>query len=261
MLRGQKRNTDISRAVGAPAPASQKARFVANTPLYVGGQIEGESSDESYDSSEESEFDNLSDSDFTTLPTPHYSTRTKGYIKNTKTGKKIIAPAQPTGDLSIVEEITPTTPVSSKVVQPLLNLLQTTGLESGAEERIEEVVSLSVGLNRMHSLSTRNNALLTTELAAETHGSITHAKFGTYWEVQWYDNKGGEVEFSAVRSFYKKLKRYDQEHDTSYAPKFLSANESGVEVPYQSLRQWAKNHKSTKELVALARAEDGTDPV
>jgi hypothetical protein len=80
-------------------------------------------------------------------------------------------------------------------------------------------------LNRPLSLSTRKNNILIKELEYKTESVIAHKKSGIFWEFNWYQKGSTKVGYDTVKSFYKKLKRYDKDNDTSKAKQFLDLNE------------------------------------
>lgn len=134
------------------------------------------------------------------------------------------------------------------------------GFESNSTGLINDTVLASLLLNRPLSLSTRKNNLLTKELEAKTDSPITHNKFSIFWKFNWYDINNKIVEYDTVKKFYKQLKRYDALHETAKAEEFRSYCEGLVAVPYQGLRELAKNHEKTKELVRKARIDSpGSD--
>ena len=238
------------------------ARFVGTMPVYVGGDIGdlSDSEDEEYDTEDEERFDELSASSFTAgQPTPHFSTRKWG----TKKGKQVVR--EHVGylkqDYAQDVEVEYDDTAISVVVQPLLNKMAETALVNTAAEAVEDVVSVSMGLNRMLSVSDRKNELLKLELKARAESDVQHKAFGVYWDVKWYNARGKEVSHSDVRGYYKKLKAYDKESGTDYAEQFVAVNEKGIKPPYQDLREYAKNHELTKELVQDAREQNPEQPV
>jgi len=55
-----------------------------------------------------------------------------------------------------------------------------------------------------------------------------------------------------VRLFYKKLKKFNP----AIADKFRNTSERNVNVPYRQLREYAKNHVNTKELIMNAHQDE-----
>ncbi len=139
----------------------------------------------------------------------------------------------------------------SHLVEPLLNNVSSRGFEDVDLHKIG-AVKASIGLNRMQSLSTRNNKDLYIELGSNVETDMRYEKFGFFWKCQWKDARGKKVPYEHVRKYYKQLKYIDP----SKAEKFLKLTESGIEVPYQELREYAKNHDKTKKLVKDFREED-----
>ena len=238
---------------------STKPKFVANSIMYVGGQESEESSDEEYDSSDEAIFDDLDIKDKSTLPYRTYTIKTSKAKDNA--GQEVYS--TPIGFVKPTEVATyegDTNGWESIIVQPFLDNLYGNGFESNSTGLINDTVSASLLLNRPLSLSTRKNNLLTKELQAKTDSPITHNKFSIFWKFNWYDKNNKIVEYDTVKTFYKQLKRYDALHETAKAEEFRSYCESGIAVPYQGLRELAKNHEKTKELVRKARIDSpGSD--
>jgi hypothetical protein len=144
----------------------------------------------------------------------------------------------------------------SHVVQPLLKKLTDHGTEPGDCE-IKNIVSVSFGLNRMLSLSTRKNNVLKRELGSEVNSEIRYEKFGFFWECQWVNSKEERVSHAEVRSFYKKLKNVNPK----LAEEFRESNERDIPVPYQEIRERLKNHSHTKKLIQEFREEHSTLPL
>lgn len=238
---------------------STKPKFVANSIIYVDGQESDESSDEEYDSSDEAIFDDLDIGDKSTLPYRTYTIKTSKAKK--MVGQEIYS--TPIGFVEPTEvetyEGAPNNREST-IVKPFLDNLYQNGFEQNSTGLINDTVSASLLLNRPLSLSTRKNNLLTNELQAKTESAIVHNKFSIFWKFNWYDANNKIVEYDTVRTFYKKLKRYDASYETTKAEEFRSHCESGIAVPYQGLRELAKNHEKTKELVRKARIDSpGSD--
>lgn len=212
------------------------AKFVINPIAYASGIESPTSSDDS--DVEHFTFD--SDEPFPYSTTSHKNPKKpNGFVPKKP---KILAPKNDDSG------------VKSQILQPLLDKLQATGLEPPSRQAIEDIASMSMCLNRPLSLSTRKNNLLKKELAAEADSPIKHLKFGVFWEFQWYNQKGKKVQYSEVQKFYKKLKKYDPKK----ADAFREKTETGIGVPYQQLREIAKNHENTKKLIKSAR-EKGID--
>lgn len=245
-------------AVAIANPAKPSARFVGSMIAYVPGSMGEESDCEEYTPQEEVKFDKLKIGGFGAMPTAPYSTR-----KLNKHGKvnedQVVGHLKPQYAQDVTYTANPD--AISTVAQPLLDKMEETAMSPAAEFEVQEITSLSMCLNRMMSLSSRKNAILIKELSAETDSTIAHETFGVYWHAKWFDSNGKPVKLSVVKTFYKKLKAYDRDHDTNLAQQFREANESGIGIPYQELREHAKNHDKTKALVAAARAEDPEAPV
>jgi hypothetical protein len=79
---------------------------------------------------------------------------------------------------------------------------------------------------------------------------------GIFWEFQWYDHTDEPASYYEVRRFYKKLKKYDKSNNTSKAERFLQLSETGIAVPYQQLREYAKNHHNTTQLIDKYKDND-----
>jgi hypothetical protein len=138
---------------------------------------------------------------------------------------------------------------TSVTVAPFLQKLIQNGFEENDKGKLAASVSVSIGLNRMLSLSTRKNQSLSLELESDVETSVRYEKFGFYWKCNWYNSEGKPVEYQLVQKFYKQLKRIDSEK----AQEFIAITERGIPVPYQELREYAKNHTKTKELIGESR--------
>ncbi|MGV2433225.1 MAG UNVERIFIED_CONTAM: hypothetical protein LVQ98_08265 [Rickettsiaceae bacterium] len=79
------------------------------------------------------------------------------------------------------------------------------------------------------------------------------------WDITGKKEK--KAEYTDVRKFYKQLKRYDAENDTNYVEDFLEKTEKTVPIPYQELREYAKNHPNTKKLVGEFRKASPKAPI
>lgn len=230
---------------------SSKPKFIANTIIYGEGEESDESSDESYDSSDK-RFDELDTQDPHSFPYRTFRI-TKSKAKKTKGEYKFSKPVGFVEEGEVAPTDTDYSARKSVVVQPFLDNLYKTGFEDESKEFIEDTVSASIALNRPLSLSSRKNNLLHKELQAKKESPIEHKEFGVFWKFNWYDSSNSVVKYDVVKSFYKKLKRYDSEHGTSKAEDFRKICESGIAVPYQELREAAKNHDNTKKLVTDTR--------
>jgi hypothetical protein len=230
-------------------------KFVVNPIIYVDGEESDESSDLSYDSSDEEIFDALAEPiSKNNLPFKAFKV-TKSKAKKTQGEEKFSKPvgflSEKPNDLKV--NYIKTEEPTSTIAQGFLDNLHKTGIMAGSQEKIEEVVSVSMLLNRPLSISTRKNHLLTKELDSTTKSGITHLKIGIFWEFTWYGPNNKKVSYSEVKTFYKKLKRYDENKGTSKAEQFKNIAEKGIAVPYQDLRELAKNHINTKMLIKVAR--------
>lgn len=157
----------------------------------------------------------------------------------------------------------------STVVQPFLDKLEFQGFEKADQHKLDSTVSVSIGLNRPNSLSTRKNNVLKNELNSKLESNISVKKFGFYWEHNWYDPQGRYVNYETVRKFYKQLKRYDKDIGTQKAEEFRENNEKlfdyqtkeGTAVPYQALREYVKNHPSTTSLVQKLKTQSPSSDI
>ncbi|XP_029345222.1 uncharacterized protein LOC115034057 [Acyrthosiphon pisum] len=145
----------------------------------------------------------------------------------------------------------------SIVVDPLLSKILANGFESYDIDKLP-TIAVSVGLNRMYSLSTRKNNSLILELESRVNTrKIKYKTFGYYWNCSWYTKIGIEAKIEDVKTFYKRLKN----KDSDLAKKFIAQEENeGAEcnVPYQYIRDHAKNHSKTIELIKSFRDTNNT---
>eukprot|EP00102_Acyrthosiphon_pisum_P018969 XP_016656179.1 PREDICTED: uncharacterized protein LOC107882403 [Acyrthosiphon pisum] len=145
----------------------------------------------------------------------------------------------------------------SIVVDPLLSKILANGFESYDIDKLP-TIAVSIGLNRMYSLSTRKNNSLILELESRVNTrKIKYKTFGYYWNCSWYTKIGIEAKIEDVKTFYKRLKN----KDSDLAKKFIAQEENeGAEcnVPYQYIRDHAKNHSKTIELIKSFRDTNNT---
>ena len=236
---------------------SQKPGFIINTIMYVSGEESETSSDEEYNERWGKYLEKFDENDKYKFP---YSTFR---IETTKTKKgkdkdKIIKfngfVSEKVKLLSNSEKNT--IQVKKTSVGDFLEILHTSGLKGIDRENIKDTLAASICLNRPLSLSTRKNNLLKKEFKASSETAlITHDKFALYWSIPWHDREGNLVEYDKVKGFYKKLKRFDKDHNTEKAEQFRKACEDGISVPYQELRELAKNHPYTAKLEKLLRTK------
>lgn len=239
---------------------SELPRFVINTIAYVPdreGTMSGDSSDEDYENDrdflqwEKRNKKHGLESNFLFKTYKNETKKVQGY--------ETLVRSQELGrfkgeEIDLKKNKKPqkdNTPTVSDIVAPFLNKLSYRGFEEYDRDKLEYLVSVSIGLNRPKSLSTRKNKVLEDELGAESNSEVSHEKFGFYWEYNWYDNGERPVDYHRVRKFYKQLKKYDKDHNTQTAEIFREQNEeeSGIAVPYQALREHVARHSKTQLLV------------
>lgn len=143
----------------------------------------------------------------------------------------------------------------SKIVEPFLKKLSEGGFEKSDPAKKDCLVSASIALNRMKSLSSRKNKSLIAELKSKIESDIRYEIFAFFWQYQWYDQNGKKVDFFFPRKFYKQLKYRNPEK----AKMFLDLSEK-VLIPYQNLREYAKNHDKTKNLIEESRTSRDPKP-
>lgn len=147
---------------------------------------------------------------------------------------------------------------NSSIITPFFKKLSQNGFEEDDKDKLPTSVSVIIALNRMKSLSTRKNKSLHLELNSKIEESkIKYEKLGFFWACEWYENVNGirkrkPVDQEKVRKFYKQLKTLNKEK----AEHFREMQEKNVFVPFQDLREFAKNHDKTKKLVNEFRQED-----
>eukprot|EP00102_Acyrthosiphon_pisum_P018971 XP_016656181.1 PREDICTED: uncharacterized protein LOC103307823 [Acyrthosiphon pisum] len=160
--------------------------------------------------------------------------------------KKTIKPKTEMKVVVVEQQVT----ADSIVVDPLLSKILANGFKSEDKNKLE-TIAVSIGLNRMYSLSTRKNNSLILELESRVNTrKIKYKTFGYYWNCSWYTNSEEvkEANIEDVKKFYKRLKK----KDSDLAKKFIAQEENkGAEcnVPYQYIRDYAKNHSKTIELI------------
>lgn len=135
--------------------------------------------------------------------------------------------------------------------EDFLGKIASGGFEKADQGYRKSRIKASIGLNRMESISSRKNAELYIELGADFVSDIRYETKGFFWKCKWLGPDNKKVDFKVVRKFYKQLKYKNPEK----AKEFLKITESGVLIPYQSIREYLKNHESTKELTREFREE------
>lgn len=233
-------------------------KFVINTIAYVPDRadtMDGDSSDEEYEGDKDFLGYTRETSKFTSgFPFRTYKIETKK-VK----GRDETKYSQEVGSL-IKEEIKlqkkESYPVSN-VVKPFLDKLLEGGFEEHESDKLDYLVSVSIGLNRPKSLSSRKNKPLEDELNSNTNDvPIRHEKFATYWQYKWYDKDNKPVDYKTVKTFYKQLKKYDKDNNKQISEEFRKQNEeANTIVPYQDLRECVAKHVKTKFLVQKFREE------
>lgn len=155
------------------------------------------------------------------------------------------------GDLPGVD---PNTSTKSRLQAKFMKKLNDKGFEEGDKGKLSDI-RVSIALNRMKSVSTRKNKSLTLEVKSKIKTDIEFEKFGFFWLCEWCKYETEEtVGFDEVRKFYKQLKK----HNKKVAKKFIQLQEGKFEnhrnnIPYQFVREYAKEHEFTKNLVVRLR--------
>ena len=264
-------NIDVNEKQLAEALQSSLPRFLINTIAFVPDKddtMAGDSSDEEYDDTFKY-YQNRYDSEqgigfyypfsqnksFLPYRTCTITQGTQGKGKNKQ---PVMVESQEVGSFRGEEkQLSPenTNTLPSRVVGPLLNKLVEHGYGERDKDKLAETVSISIGLNRPKSLSTRKNKALLDELQASNDPvlAVDCVKTGFYWEHNWYNQNNQSVPYAEVRKFYKQLKRYDKQYGTQKAKEFREINEQGTAVPYQALREYVKSHQKTQALVQKFR--------
>ncbi|KIE04651.1 Uncharacterized protein NF27_GZ00110 [Candidatus Jidaibacter acanthamoeba] len=238
----------------------RKPNYLINTIAYVpcnDRELENESSDEDISGEYEEHMFEFDTSNIKSLPFKTFKDikkdepKQKGPVLGTLIRGDIKPRISKQGDN-----------MESYVIQPFLEKLAAKAFYEPDSSKLQRV-AVSFVLNRPRSLSTRRNHCLFSELEVPIDTSIEYNRFGLFWEYEWYDNKNNIVSFKEVRSFYKQLKRYDEQNGTNKAETFREINEDKVEhiVPYQALRERLKNHENTKELVTRFRSHAPNIPI
>lgn len=237
-----------------------KVGFVVNIPKYVPrpSQYSEDSSIGSLDQDLEERLKDFNEEDLESYPYRTYKIEEKSPRKNAKDkdqDPKIVFKAK-AGIGVLDEEIIRIQDVSNlqSKTQTLFDLMAANAFESQDKSHLDQI-KVVIGLNRIKSLSSRNNKILSQELSRQDHTDIRNEKFAFFWEALWY-SRGNNFGCNTPRDFYKKLKAYDEKHRTSKAKKFLDTNEKGEFAPtppYQDIREHIKKHSSTETLVSEAR--------
>lgn len=191
---------------------------------------------------------NYSDADF------HFNLKDKSFVPFTTKEKPIPEIEEINEELSDSNQ----SDSNSSLITPFFKKLSQNGFEKDDKDKLATSVSVSIALNRMKSLSTRKNKSLYLELESKIEKSeIKYEKFVFFWKCYWFEHVNGKrkrepVNQEKVRKFYKQLKKRNKKK----AERFREMQEKKVHVPYQVLREFAKNHDKTKKLVNEFRQED-----
>ncbi|MBN9412658.1 MAG: hypothetical protein J0H12_01860 [Candidatus Paracaedimonas acanthamoebae] len=228
-----------------------KPKFVVNVIAYVPTPSvlpDQDSSDEEDDHTFEPESFDFDENDLTTYP-----------FRTIKPGKKELYDEK---ELGIVERVDCEEPnilldkEKSRVVFPFLHKLKTQAFDRHDNLQFSSSLRTVIGLNRPRSLSTRLNNVLFQEMAASKNLSDPilepyYSRFAFFWNYRWFDKKDNCVPYQQVRKFYKQLKRKSPKK----AKVFRKMTEQKTLVPYQGLREYVKNHASTKHFITEFRGK------
>lgn len=225
----------------------QPPKFVVNPIIYVDGDESSTSSDEEYSSSDEKIFNNLSKVGDYPFRTFKISDKTGDIIKHSNLGFLENSVGK------VVENLSNN---AIEVSKEFTDKLQSSGFETDDPlPNRSHFYSVSILLNRPLSISTRKNNLLKRKMNFEPSSwtkPFNVELFGVFWEFQWYDQNNRKVNYEKVRAFYKKLKHFDKNFKKEKAEAFREFFEDKMlrsSVPFQELREAAKNHLNTKKLV------------
>ncbi|AIF81164.1 hypothetical protein I862_03005 [endosymbiont of Acanthamoeba sp. UWC8] len=257
-----KQNKDTLLASDTPTSTvanlkKEKPNYLINTIAYVPyheEDLEELSSDEELDGEFTEEMFNFNPGNLETMPYRAIKTLPKNQIQDKL--EDASAGTLLRGNVPIKKErikehdlLSDKYPKST-VIEPFLQKLAEQAFNDPNESN-QNRFAVSFALNRPRSLSTRRNHCLFREMSIQVGSEISHEKFGMFWDFHWYDSNGKPVVYHIVRSFYKQLKRYDEEK----AESFRTINEDGIKhkVPYQALRERLRIHENTKNYVKYFR--------
>lgn len=120
-------------------------------------------------------------------------------------------------------------------------------------------LGITLGFNRMHSVSSRNNKMLNKTFQAATPSLLTVNKLAFDWSPHWIEiDLNGEVvpvEFSRVRQFYKLLKGIDADKAKAFVQQTEVARRA-LQIPYREIRDTIKNAEATKNTVSSLRSKN-----
>ena len=147
--------------------------------------------------------------------------------------------------------------------QGLINIFYDTAFGESPEEShelIPEKLSMVIGLNRMRSLSTRNNNALKNSVVGPIKEPFTVEQIGFFWEGVWEERDPEStsgwktVNYDRVHRFYKILKGKNH----VLAENFLKSIEKSKShlVPYRDIREAIKTSKKTHMCVLKMRGNN-----
>jgi hypothetical protein len=178
--------------------------------------------------------------------------------KKTYRGTLILPPLLP-------QPAQPAQPASETKIRKIRKNSRFASLLPLFEEEVKSINStspnrfaISVGFNKMRSLSQRRNDSLKRCLNEPLNTQIHIEKIGFLWDGIWQKKVGqGEwktTNYKEVRCFYRQLKRKNPDLAQEFR-KTTEKNRAHM-VPYREIRDAIKNHEHTKEFTRQYRIRD-----
>lgn len=115
-------------------------------------------------------------------------------------------------------------------------------------------IALTIGLNRMRSLSKRKNDSLQRQLNQALRTDLSVQKIAFLWDGVWQqkiNDKWSDASYEKVHDFYQQLKKKDPALARSFREK--AEEKYAHMIPYREIRDRIKGHNCTRELVRQVR--------
>jgi len=246
-------------------PTSNAPRYVINTPMVVVSEDS---------SSEMSDDGDLSPQEV--FPKPYFKapfsffklcdSKKEGEIKRGQIQRKRYRPS----DLTRKNQCLPR---NQALLANFIGLCERESFartDYGSIQATEKRLSIVIGLNMLHSLSTKKNNTLRKAVNYLVQSSLSIKKFGFFWQGVWLEKKLGDttkefiweiVSYKRVHDFYRQLKRRNPRLSKEFRKKIEHPDTLNYQVPYREIRETIKDDKTTRKLVRQFRKFSQNSPI